>query len=156
MPMLLGIFVAFVALVAMVILGHQNSTSMADKINALQRKKRTLVGQINDLKQATREMKETEVLLSQRTDELSDSDGLDMGSDLITGVKKPKRATAPANSLVDVLLAEKLLSPDQLSKAEAYRQQSKSPYGIDEILAMLGYVSPDVIQRIKNKYPQLS
>lgn len=154
--MLIAIFVGLVLVVGILAINHQATTGYANKVVTLKGKKLKVISEIRDLKQAITDYRELEVALTRQVDGFTE-DSLDLGTDLITGVKQQKRASrAPANSLVDVLLAEKLLAPEDLAKAEAYKDQSKSPYSIDEILAMLGYVKPDVIERVKRRYPNLS
>lgn len=155
--MLIAIFVGFIFIIAILAINHQASAGHMNKIVKLKGRKQKLISEIKDIKRAMADYKELEMALNRQVEGISGEEGLNLGADLITGVEAPKRAAkAPANSLIDVLLAEKLLTTDDLAKAEAYKEQSKSPYSVDEILAMLGYVKPEVIERVKRRYPNLS
>ncbi|MFV0347977.1 MAG: hypothetical protein ACK5JO_05270 [Halodesulfovibrio sp.] len=161
MSMLFGVFIVFVLIIGVAGFGYQATTGLTDKIQVQRARKQQLQMKYRETKQTLTDLKEMELSLTRQLDGVDDYSigALTEGGDLITGVQKPaakKRATTAQQTVVDVLLAEKLLSPEDLAKAENYKQQSKSPYEIDEILSLLGYVNPDVIQRIKRRYPHLA
>ncbi len=160
MSALVAVFFIFLLIVGVVAFGHQVTTGYLDKIQKQRSRKQQLQMNYRELKQTVTELREQEVTLTRQVDGFVDFSlgALTEGNDLITGIAKPgaRRATTAHHTVVDVLLAEKLLSPEDLMKAENYKQQSKSPYAIDEILSLLGYVSADVIERIKRRYPNLS
>lgn len=160
MSTVVGVFIIFIIIIGMVGFAHQVTTGCTEKIQRERGRKQQLQMAYREKKQDLTELKEMELsLIRQVEGNLDYSLGaLAEGGDLITDISKPARkSSSMANqTIIDVLLAEKLLSPEDLMKAENYKQQSKSPYAIDEILSLLGYVSPDIIQRIKRRYPNLS
>lgn len=160
MSTLLGVFLVFLLIIGVAGFGYQATTGLTDKIQVQRSRKQQLQMKYRDVKQSLTDLKEMELTLNRQLDGVDDSSlgALTEGGDLITGMQKPasRKVTTAQNTIVDVLLAEKLLSPEDLAKAESYKEQSKSPYAIDEILSLLGYVNPDVIQRIKRRYPHLS
>ncbi|UZP69055.1 hypothetical protein N1030_08830 [Desulfovibrio mangrovi] len=160
MSTLLGVFLVFLLIIGVAGFGYQATTGLTDKIQVQRSRKQQLQMKYRDVKQSLTDLKEMELTLNRQLDGVDDSclGAFAEGGDLITGMQKPasRKATTAHNTIVDVLLAEKLLSPEDLAKAESYKEQSKSPYAIDEILSLLGYVNPDVIQRIKRRYPHLS
>lgn len=160
MSAVVGVFLIFMALIAVVAFGHHATTSYIEKIHSQRNRKQQLRVTYRNLMQNVTDLKEAEMSLARQVEGFTDYSlgALTEGGDLITGISKPKGHKAPAvfHTVVDVLLAEKLLRPEDLAKAENYKQQSKSPYAIDEILSLLGYVHSDVIERIKRRYPNLS
>ena len=159
MMMLLGIFGVFIGVVAVLAMGQSATNKYIDRIRRERTRRQKLRTHLHELKKTLAELRETELLLSQQLggDEHFSLPVEGEGGDLITGMARPKAQKTPEkfSSIVDVLLAERLLSHDDLAKAERYKLQSKSPYPIDEILPMLGYVSADVIQRVRRRYPSL-
>ncbi|GFM37095.1 hypothetical protein DSM19430T_17790 [Desulfovibrio psychrotolerans] len=158
MGYVIAVFIIFLVIIGMVVVGHQTTTGYLEKIQFQRGRKQKLTQALRDAKQGLADLRETQMFITRQLEGVADYSLGAAGGDLITGTGKPaaRRAAMAHHTVVDVLLAEKLLSSEDLMKAENYKLQSKSPYAIDEILSLLGYVSPDVIQRIKRRYPNLS
>ncbi len=150
MTILFGVFIVFVALAGALAVGHASSTGYLERIRVQRARRNQLQARYRALREEVAELRKRETFLARKVE------GLREGNTVPEEQKTSRRAACcPTETVVDVLLREKLLAPENLAKAERYRQQTNSPHTIDEILSLLGYVSGDVIQRIKRRYPHL-
>ncbi|HEU6438645.1 MAG TPA: hypothetical protein VE028_14480 [Nitratidesulfovibrio sp.] len=57
-----------------------------------------------------------------------------------------RTATEQRESLTERLVRKGLVNPDQVAKAEAYRRNTGNPLPPEEVLALLGFIAPDVLR----------
>lgn len=61
-------------------------------------------------------------------------------------------ATEQRESLPERLVRKGLVNADQVAKAEAYRRNTGNPLPTEEILALLGFVAPDVLRAERDEH----
>jgi multidrug resistance efflux pump len=61
-------------------------------------------------------------------------------------------ATEQRESLTERLLRKGLVSEDQVAKAEAYRRNTGNPLPQEEVLALLGFITSDVLRAERDEH----
>lgn len=61
-------------------------------------------------------------------------------------------ATELRESLTDRLMRKGLVDADQVAKAEAYRRNTGNPLPPEEVLALLGFIPPDVLRAERDEH----
>lgn len=61
-------------------------------------------------------------------------------------------ASEQRESLPERLVRKGLVNADQVAKAEAYRRNTGNPLPTEEILALLGFVAPDVLRAERDEH----
>ena len=67
--------------------------------------------------------------------------------------KRKFNSTLPhvERDIVDVLLEENMVSPDQVGKAEQYVAKTGVKQNLDAVFVLLGFVRPDAMERVKRE-----
>lgn len=145
MDILIIVLALFMGLVA--VFGGMASFSGKHKqeIALLKAKNQKLEVQNTDLKKQVEAFQQRESLLRRRLSETEDSTPASFTVPGSVEMEKPQRKVK-AVGVVDVMLKRKMITPEQVAKAEKYKQESGSDYPLEEILKLLDYATPQVVE----------
>ncbi|NHZ46779.1 hypothetical protein [Nitratidesulfovibrio liaohensis] len=153
MEIVLGAVVGFVLLVVVLVANQRSSAAHEERMRALHARRRALAVDLRKVHENIQQLKVVEYELGRRLAEA------DKRASQAMEVRKQRDARQQASqfgSILDALVHERLLTAEQLAKARSYRDQTRSQYPLSEIVTMLDYVKPDVVQRMRLRYPKLS
>ncbi|MBG3876980.1 hypothetical protein FVW20_08135 [Desulfovibrio oxamicus] len=152
MDMVLGAVVGFVLLVAVLVVNQRSSAAHEERLRELHARRRALAVDLRKLQENIQQLKVVEYELGRR---LAEADKRATQAMEVRRQRDAHQQASQFDSILDVLLHERLLTAEQLGKARSYKEQTRSQYPLSEIVTMLDYVKADVVQRMRLRYPRL-
>lgn len=152
MEIVLGAVVGFLLLIVVLVSTQRSNAAHDERLRELHAKRRSLFVDLRKMQENMQQLKLVEQDLRRR---LTAADG---NASHVAETRKERvghQHTGKFQTVIDLLLHERLLTPEQLAKARSYKEQSGSPYPLYEILSMLDYVRADVVQRLRQRHPNL-
>lgn len=153
MDIVLGGVIGFVLLVMVLVSTQRSKAAHEERLRELHARRRALAV---DLRKLQENMQQLKVVAHELRRKVAEADERANRAAEVRKQREARQQAGGFDSIIDVLLHERMLSAEQLAKARSYKDQTRSPYPLSEILTMLDYVKPDAMLRVRQRYPRLS